>query len=130
MDNKVIKLTSSGYKLNRPDYDAIYGVNDNTVFNTTLSPKRMLKNHYPMISAILKQQPLEKIYFQKASKNGNLRTILGGVEVAERNDVLSSEIGEPIALLEYANMKINAYTSFIKTFENFSKGGFMKVRTK
>lgn len=125
--NYTVGVVVTGYKLSRPAYSSITGVIDNTVFNTEFSPKRMLNNWNPLWAAILKQQPNENIYFQKADKNGDLRTVLGGVAIAENDDVPTSSLGTPLGLLEYGLIKTKTNSSFAKTLKNFINGGLIQV---
>lgn len=125
--NKTVPINVKGYKLNRPAYSSIVGVVDNTVFNTTVSPIRMLKNHGPLLASILDKQRLEKVYFQTSDKNANLETTLNGVTVKERYDIPVSSLGDPIARLEYVNIKTRTKSSFSKTLENFNNGGVVKT---
>lgn len=121
--NKVVKINVSGYELNRPSFSSITGVTDNTVFNTAYSPKRMLLNRNPLTAAVLAKQPLSKVIFQTADKNGNLSTTLNGVNIRENTDIKASSLGAPIAILEYAEIKTRAYTSFAKALRSFNNGG-------
>jgi hypothetical protein len=125
--NHTVGINVTGYRLSRPAYSSITGVTDNTVFNTEYSPKRMLLAHKSKLSMIMNQQRNEKIYFQTADKNGNLRTVLGTEVIAERDDVPISSLGSPIGLLEYANIKVAARHSFAQTLYNFSSGGYLKA---
>lgn len=121
--NNTVKVTVTGYKLNRPAYDSITGVPDNTVFNTRLSPKRMLINHKSMLSAIMDKQRNDYITFQKALKNGELRTVIGTEVVYERDDVQGASLGDPLCRLEYANIKVVAKKNFAQTLYDFNEGG-------
>ena len=121
--NHVVGVVVTGYKLSRPNYSVITGVIDNTVFNTEYSPKRMFEQRNPLWAAILKQQPQSFINFQTAGQNSQLATVLNGVSVIESLDVQSSSLGTPIALLENADLRVKARTSFAKTLYDFSNGG-------
>lgn len=124
---QIVNVGVSGFKLDRPDFTSITGVTDNTVFNTRYTPHRMAKNHYPMFASMFRQQPKDIIRFEKSTKNANLRTILGTEIVSESADIPVSALGEPIALLEWANVRTPTYSSFAKTLYDFNNGGIIKV---
>lgn len=124
--NNSVKINVTGYKLNRPLYSSITGVTDNTVFNTRFSPRRMMNNHKSLLSAIIDKQRNDVIKFQTHDKNPNLRTVLGTEVVTERDDISPSSLGNPIARLEYAVMKVVSQKSFSKTLYDFNNGGTIK----
>lgn len=126
--NHTVGVEVTGYLLNRPLFSSITGVTDNTVWNTSYSPKRMMLNRSPLWASILNQQQNENIYFQKPGKNGNLSTTLAGVTVTESTDIPSYSLGNPIALLEIANIKTKTSLTFAKALENFNNGGVIKTR--
>lgn len=123
LTNNVVPIGITGFKLERPNYSQIFGVPDNTVFNTKYSPKRMMQNHYPRIASMG-----VPITFQKADKNGNLSTTLNGVTVRENTNITLSELGQPQFLLEYAKVKTNVDSTFNKLLYNFNNGGVIKFR--
>lgn len=125
--NQVVNINVSGYKLERPNFSSITGVTDNTVFNTHYSPMRCLLGHKSMLSAIMNQQIKDKITFQIADKNGNLRTVLGNEIIAENANVQASSLGNKIALLEYMTIKTKTSETFANTLYNFSNGGVIHV---
>lgn len=128
--NNSVKIGVNGYKLNRPAYNSITGVTDNTVFNTRLSNKRALMNHKSLLSAIMNKQRNDLISYQTHNKNSNLRTVLGIDVVVERQDISPSSLGTPIALLEYANIKVISQKTFAKTLYDFNNGGAIKGKFK
>lgn len=128
LENRVVGITVSGYKIHRPPFESITGVPDNTVFNVEMSPKRMLLNHAPMLAPILAKQPQERLRFQTADKNANLVTVLFGDTVSERTDVTLSDLGQPLANLEYLNVKVKTSKTFIKSLQDFSTGSLIKTR--
>ena len=130
LQNHLVKINVTGYKLNRPAFSSITGVTDTSVFNTAFSPKRMLINYYPMLSAMFSKQQLDNILFQKAGQNSALTTTLNGVTIIEAADVAVSSLGKPIAILENVEIKTIALQSFAKVFENFSNGGVVKFSYK
>lgn len=119
----VVQINVSGYKLSRPLYSLITGVTDNTVFNTEYTSARMIMARKSLFSAMLQQQPNEYINFQTADKNSNFSTVLNGVSIRENANIPFSSLGQPIALLENATIKVNAKELFAKSLYNFSNGG-------
>lgn len=125
--NRLVKVIVTGFELNRPPFSQILGVTDNTVFNTAYSPKRMLLNRNPLTAAVLAKQPQARVRFQTSDKNGLLSTTLNGVQVKENANIKASELGAPIAILEYAEIKTRTYTTFAKALRNFNNGGVIKA---
>lgn len=124
--NNSVKINVTGFKLNRPAYDSITGVIDNTIFNTRLSPKRMMLNHKSLLSAIMDKQRNDFIAFETADKNSNLVTTLGTEVISERANIEVSSLGSPIAVLEQANIKVVSRKSFSETLYDFNNGGTIK----
>lgn len=124
--NNSVKINVSGFKLNRPAYNSITGVPDNTVFNTRLSDKRMLMNHKSLLSAIMEKNPNDPISYQTHDKNPNLRTVLGSEVVTERANIYPNSLGSPIAVLEYAKIKCVARKNYSETLYDFNNGGNIK----
>lgn len=123
-----VAINVRGYRLSRPAYSSITGVIDNTVFNTEYSPARKMERHYPMLASIFNKIGPGKLLFEKPSKNGELRTVLGSVVVDEDADIPISSLGNPLLLLEYALIKTSALKSFAKILEDFNNGGIIKTR--
>lgn len=126
LDILSVKIGISGFQLNRPDYTSITGVTDNTVFNTRLSPKRMLINRAPLLSSVLNKQKSDLIYFQKPGANQLLTTVLNGTRISEYDNVPYSSLGSPLFLLEKANIKTKVALTLNKILYNFSSGGIIK----
>lgn len=125
-----VQIAVNGFKLNRPAYSSITGVLDNTVFNTRLSPKRMLLNHSPLLASVMNKQRNELISFQTHDKNSTLATVLSGVSVIERADVPFSSLGSPLMILENAKIKCIAQKNFTETLYDFNSGGTIKGNFK
>jgi len=127
LENNTVPIAISGYKLNRPNFTVINGVLDNTVFNTSYSPKRMLMSHYPMLASIMANQSGGIISFETADKNRNLETVLNGVRIDEDADITVSSLGNPLLMLEYANVKVKSLRSFNEALYDFKNGGIIKA---
>lgn len=124
--NNVVKISISGFKLNRPNYDSITGVPDNTVFNTRLSNMHCILNHKSLLSSIMDKQHNDVISYQTHDKNSNLRTVLGTEVITERADISPSSLGSPLMRLEYGKIKVVSKRSFYKTLYDFNNGGTVK----
>lgn len=128
--NHNVKVNISGYKLNRPDYNLIEGVPDNSVFNTRFSPSRMMYNHYPRFAPMFENNNTGIIRAIKQDKNGNLRTVLGNEVFQENANIKASSLGIPIAKYEWAKIKVAANSTFAKTLYNFNSYGKIKFTYK
>lgn len=124
--NSVVQVAVNGFKLDRPAYDSITGVPDNTVFNTFLSPKRMLLRRKSWLASIMNKQRSDLINFQTPDKNANLATVLGTESVIERAPIPFSSLGEPLAVLENATITVIARKTFAHTLYDFNNGGVVK----
>ncbi len=122
LEIKTASISTIGYELNRPDYTEITGVYDNTVFNTEMSPKRMLANHYPMIASVMLAAPFGSLNFQISKKNANFSTLLGTQRVIESSDVFTNELGEPLFIPEWVTMKTKVPKTFQRIIEEFNNG--------
>jgi len=126
LEIKTARLDVSGYKLNRPNYSEITGVNDNTVFNVEMSPKRMLMAHYPLISSVMLASPTGVVNFQSSKKNTNLSTLLGTQRISENSDVFTNELGSPLFIPEWVTFKTKVPKTFQKIMEEFNNGQLVK----
>lgn len=124
--NHTVGINVQGYKLNRPAFSSITGVPDNTVFNTSYSPQRMMRARYSLFASILKDQPGAIIEFQTADKNRQLRTVLGTDVVAEDADIQFSSLGNPLMVLEWAMIKTKTILSFAKILYALNNGSIVK----
>jgi|GEM_PF-3270702 len=125
--NEVVSINVVGYKLDRPNYDLITGVPDNSVFNTKLSPMRMLRAWDSYFKSILFQQPTGQIAFQAGDKNVQLKTSLNGVTVAENANVNVSDMGNPLFLPINVAFKTKVPDTFNSIFQNFNGGGVIRI---
>lgn len=128
--NEVVSINVIGYLLSRPNYSSIQGVIDNTVFNTELSPWRMMKNHFPLLASICAKQMPGSINFQTDDKNSNLRTVLGTEIIAENANANINSLGAPAILLEYVIVKTRTRKSFATLLNNFNQGGIIKLNSR
>lgn len=113
--NDVITSFSSVYnQLNRPAYTSITGVLHPTkVFNTELSPKRILLNNGDYIRSILDLQDMNFIKFQSGDKNSKLSTTLGGVTITEDADVQIAQLKPQLFRPYYFSFKVPTDFNFL-----------------
>ncbi|MDP4264931.1 MAG: hypothetical protein Q8941_20550 [Bacteroidota bacterium] len=108
--------------LNRPSYSNIVGVLDSTVFNTELSPHKLMLNWGRYLRALLKQLDSERITFTTADKNSALSTTLSGVTISERQDENVSSLGDPLFMNRYGEFTVPVAISFGKVMQNIGTG--------
>lgn len=87
------------YLLDRPAYDVLEGVPNDTIFNLPLlTPKTMLKRHGRWIASMNAGLANKHITFTsgKDNKNTALRTELAGVVIDEDADETISDLGTPL----------------------------------
>lgn len=126
------------YKLNRPTYTSITGViSPTTIFNTELSPKRLLLKHQAFIAGMCWGLQGKELTFQSTEKNASLSTTIGGITITENANVpISSLQGQyfypitvkfkaqvPAALLTI--LSTNAYGVFQFTYLGNSYTGYL-----
>jgi len=108
--------------INRPAYSNITGVLDYTVYNTEITPHKLMLKQGTYLRAILLQLPAGKVVFQTADKNSALSTTLGGVTVAERQDETVSTLGDPLFFPWYAEFTTPVPLSFAKIMAGIGTG--------
>ena len=125
--NKTVNINEYGYTLDRPAYSTITGVTDNTVFNTKISPKRMLMNNAPLIAPMYQNNNQEEVYFQTGDKNINLVTSIPSEgTISERANVLANQLGQPLFMAEYLVIKTKVPKTFNEILYNFNNGGYIR----
>jgi len=120
-------VKSTGYKLNRPNYDSITGVYDNTVFNVELSPKRMLLSRSSYWASLMYQNKSTVIQYNGNDKNQALSTTYQGNTIQENADVLISDLGQALFLPIKASFKTEVPDTFNEVFNYFNTGGHIKA---
>lgn len=119
-----------GYKLDRPDYDTISGVTDNTVFNTKLTSKHLLLKHAKTWASIFFQNKNAIISFESGDKNQGFYVVIDGVTIKENSDVPIYSLGENEWVPIIISFKTKTNDSFNKTFYQFNNGGLIKASYK
>jgi hypothetical protein len=116
-----------GYTLNRPNYDSISGVPDNTVYNTQITPMHNLLNRGNYWKSIFYQQPNTILRFETGDKNQGFSTTLNGVTTKENNNVSVSQLsGTPLFMPYIINFTTETPFFFAETIDNFNKGGLVQ----
>jgi hypothetical protein len=121
------KISVNGFTLNRPAYDNISGVIDNTVFNAELTPMHNMINRMNYWKSIFYQQPDTVIKFETGTKNQSFSTTINGITTKENNNITISQFqGTPLFLPYIVNFTTETPFSFVDTIDNFNKGGLVK----
>jgi hypothetical protein len=120
-------VESTGYKLNRPNYDSITGVLDNTVFNVELSPKRMLLARSSYWASLMLQNQDTYIRYGGNDKNQALSTVLGNEFVKESEDVPISNLDANLFVPIKATFKTKVPDTFNSVFDFFNNGGNIRA---
>jgi len=115
-------VTGKSRIVNRPAYTTLVGVLDNTVYNTEISPHKLMLRFKMYLASLLSQLLDKKIVFQKADKNSSLSTTLAGVTVAERQDEVVAGLGDPLFIPRYAEFVTPVQISFAKVMANIGTG--------
>lgn len=127
LDIENATVSTVGYKLNRPAYSSITGVTDDTVFNTTLSPKRMLLSRASLFASLAVQNKTSKITFESGDKNQSLSTTLFGVTVKENANINISSLEQHAFLPIIANFRTVVPSTFNAIFNAFNTGGVVRA---
>lgn len=123
-DNVSTNFSVSGTIIipNRPAYSVITGVTDNSVYNTTISPKRQLVAHGNYLRALLIQQPEGTIDFQTGDKNTQLSTTLDGNTVTENASEVIGNLANPLFLPYEIAFTSRVPYRFTEILSQFGKG--------
>lgn len=124
-----IQITGTRTVLNRPDYDAIEGVLDSTVYNTTISPKRQLLAHGNYLHGMLRQQEGQPVKFLTGDKNTGLITTLGTEVINESGDQAVEGLAVPLFHPYQVTFKSKVPYRFVDIMSSASKG-YIKMTYK
>jgi len=127
--NATIQISGIRTVVNRPEYDTIAGVLDNTVYNTTISPKRQLLAHGNYLHGMLMQQAGQAIKFLTGNKNTGLVTTLGADVVNEVADTPVESLSQPLFLPYQLTFKSKVPYRFVDVMSNIGKG-YIKLKYK
>ena len=118
VDVTITILRGGVYALNRPAYDSIEGVPNDTVFNLPyLTPKTMLLRHFPWIRGMHYGLGTGKIKHNSSDKNAELKTVLGGVTIDEDGEETINQGSGPMFLPFYFNFSSIVPTDLVDTLE-------------
>lgn len=107
---------------NRPAYDSITGVLDNSVFNTQITPHHQLLGWARWLSGMLYQLQQGRIVYRTSDKNGDLVTTLAGVTIAEKQDELVANLGNPFFYFISASFKTVVPITFARSLAAANNG--------
>lgn len=110
------------FLLLRPAYTSITGVIDNTVFNTTLSPKRQLLAHGAWLRSLAYFSPVARINFLNGLKNVQLSTTLDGVTIAENANIRIDTLPAPMFYPYVFTFKTRVPENFVDIMEGAING--------
>lgn len=98
----VCTVESRLHRLHRPAYTTITGVPDPVnVFNVELSPKRGILHNGPLIRSTCDKMDSEYVVFDSGKRNTALVTEIGGVRIAEKENIQIGTLGERLFLPYY-----------------------------
>lgn len=120
--NQDVNISVFGHKLFRENYDAIYGVYDNTIFNRRLSPRNQIIAHGNVLRSIALQQLDGNIKLVSASKNRNLITISGPTINAESEDIIPGDLEDPLFVPYNFNLKVKISYAFERIMQSMQTG--------
>jgi hypothetical protein len=120
-------IQTTGYKLNRPNFDSITGVYDNSVYNVMLSPKRMLLKRASYWASLMLQNQNTSIQYDGNDKNQGLATLLNDTAVVENADVPISILGKNLFTPIKATFKTKVPNTFNQVFNFFNHGGNIRA---
>lgn len=124
-----IQITGPRTVVKRPAYDTIEGVLDNTVYNTTISPKRQLLAHGNYLHGMLRQQEGQSINFLTGDKNTGLITTLGTEVVNEAGAVTVESLAASLFLPYQVTFKSKVPYRFVDVMSTAGKG-YIKMTYK
>lgn len=123
LNGEISTSDASLYSVNRPAYDSVTGVLDNTVYNTEITPHHQLLAHGRMLDSIMNLLPAEKIQFQTTDKNGDLTlTYPGGRILSQKQSEVISMLGTPLFYPLYANFKTKVPLTFNQVYQQMNAG--------
>jgi hypothetical protein len=114
------------YQLRRKTYAAINGIiNDGTVFNIELSPRRCLQNHLRWIRSSCDHLDMAYLVFQTTDKNKDLQTIdADGDVITESANIQIGSMGEKVYLPYLFKMEVKSPQNLLELMNANHDGVF------
>lgn len=118
------------YKLRRKTYSSITGiVNDGTIFNIELSPRRCLENHLRWIRSSCDHLDMKYLVFQTTDKNADLKTVdIDGNVIIEKADIQIGSMGEKVYLPYFFKFDIKSPQNLLELMNANNDGVFAYTR--
>lgn len=111
------------YKLLRPAYTLIEGVADTVgIFNTTLSPKQAVLDNMGLINSVLDLMDGQNIVLANAVKNKDLKTVLAGVTLDQKEDIVIGTGTPKIFRPHYINFKTKVSVNLLPVINSNPHG--------
>ena len=120
------------YKLRRKAYTTINGIiNDGTVFNIELSPRRCLQNHLRWIRSSCDHLDMSYLVFQTTDKNKDLQTIdADGNTITESANIQIGTMGEKVYLPYFFKLDIKSPQNLLELMNANHDGVFGYTRER
>ena len=114
------------YQLRRKAYTTINGIiNDGTVFNLELTPRRCLQNHLRWIRSSCDHLDMQYLNFLSTDKNANLQTIdADGNTITENANIQIGSMGEKVFLPYLAKFDVKSPQNLLELMNTDHTGVF------
>ncbi|HSW96894.1 MAG TPA: hypothetical protein VLF89_03635 [Candidatus Saccharimonadales bacterium] len=106
------------YKLYRPVYDLIEGIPITNAYNTELTPVHTILNNGSFIRSVLDKFDAQYLTLNTKDKNADLRTILAGVEVSQKNPIQIGSLAPRYFIPYYISGVTQGSISLLETIDN------------
>lgn len=118
------------YQLRRKTYTAINGIiNDGTIFNIELSPRRCLQNHLRWLRSSFDHLDMKYLEFLTTDKNANLQTIdADGNVITESANIQIGSMGEKVYLPYFFKFEIKSPQNLLELMNANHDGVFDYTR--
>ena len=132
-DSTVLSATitwTNLYKLRRKTYSTINGIiNDGTVFNIELSPRRCLENHLRWLRSSFDHLDMQYLEFLTTDKNADLQTIdADGNTITEKANIQIGSMGEKVYLPYFFKFEIKSPQNLLELMNANHDGVFGYTR--
>lgn len=117
---------SNLYQLRRKTYTTINGIiNDGTVFNIELSPRRCLQNHLRWLRSSFDHLDMKYLEFLTTDKNADLQTIdADGNTITEKANIQIGSMGEKVYLPYLFKMEVKSPQNLLELMNANHDGVF------
>lgn len=91
-----------------------------------MTPQRRLRYWGPWLKSVMFQLQSDKVTFQTATKNADLKTTLAGLTIYEKSDTQISRFDAPFFLNYYGKFTVQVPLTFSSTLANLNNAGLVK----